>query len=83
MSFACFLSLSLSLSLSLLKSLSIINFSPRPFRPCPDKKFHSEFVDLVRFNSQGKIAQKKEFWDTGHLHNHVDEHRDNKKKDTT
>ena len=45
----------------------------------PDKPFYSEFVDLVRFDSQGKIAQKREYWDTGHIHSHVDEHRTNKK----
>ena len=47
---------------------------------CLDKPFISMSVDLVRFNSQGKIAQKREYWDTGHLHNHVDEHRSNKKE---
>ena len=39
----------------------------------PDKPYHLELVDLVRFNSQGKIAQMKIFKDTAHAHKHVDE----------
>lgn len=31
-------------------------------------------MDEVRFNSQGKIAQLKEFYDTGHIQNTLDEH---------
>ena len=38
------------------------------------KPYHLEFVDLVRFNSQGKIAQIKEFLDSGHLQHHVEHH---------
>ncbi|KAI4193976.1 MAG: hypothetical protein LQ348_002735 [Seirophora lacunosa] len=45
-----------------------------------DKTFHMEFVDLVRFNSKGKIAQLKEYFDKGHMHNHLTEHEDNKNK---
>ena len=44
------------------------------------RPYHLEFVDLVRFDSQGKIAQMKEFLDSGHIHSHVDEHE---KKATT
>ncbi|KAI4126772.1 MAG: hypothetical protein LQ338_003590 [Usnochroma carphineum] len=39
-----------------------------------------EFVDLVRFDSNGKIAQMKEFLDSGHIHSHVEEH-ESKTKD--
>lgn len=35
---------------------------------------HNQFVDLVRFNSQGKIAQMKEFFDSEHVHRHVEAH---------
>ena len=42
--------------------------------PHLDKPYHLEFVDLVRFNSEGKIAQIKEFLDSGHIHSHVEEH---------
>lgn len=45
----------------------------------PDKPYHLEFVDLVRFNSQGKIAKMKEFLDSGHIHKHVEEHESQKK----
>ena len=38
------------------------------------KPYHLEFVDLVRFNSQGKIPQMKEFLDSGHLQHHVEHH---------
>lgn len=38
-------------------------------KPC-----HLEFLDLVRFNSQGKIAQIKEFLDSGHLQHYVEHH---------
>ena len=38
------------------------------------KPYHLEFLDLVRFNSQGKIAQIKEFLDSGHLQHHVEHH---------
>ncbi len=47
---------------------------------CPGKPYHLEFVDLVRFNSQGKIAQMKEFKDTGHVQNHIEEHEKNEDK---
>ncbi len=43
---------------------------------CADKPYHSAFVDLVGFNSQGKIAQLKEFLDSGHIQNHVVEHEE-------
>lgn len=39
-----------------------------------DRPYNSEFVDLVRFDSDGKIAQLKEFFDSGHVHSHVEEH---------
>ncbi|KAI4118358.1 MAG: hypothetical protein LQ345_001579 [Seirophora villosa] len=45
-----------------------------------DKTSHMEFVDLVRFNSQGKNAQLKKYFDNGHMHNHLTEHEDNKNK---
>ena len=48
--------------------------------PCSDKPFHVEWVDLVRFNSQGKIAQMKEFFDSENTHNHLEEH-ESKTKD--
>ncbi|KAL8826307.1 MAG: hypothetical protein Q9191_003878 [Dirinaria sp. TL-2023a] len=38
-----------------------------------NKPFNIEYVDLVRFNSQGKIAQMKEFLDNGHIQNHLEE----------
>ena len=40
----------------------------------PGEPLHNNFVDLVRFNSQGKIAQMKEFFDSEHVHRHVDAH---------
>ena len=46
-----------------------------------DKPHRNEFVDMVRFNSQGKIAYIKEFLDSGHLQGHVEEHA-SKTKDT-
>ena len=39
-----------------------------------DKPYHSEFLTVVRFDSQGKIAQMKEFLDSGLVHNHLEEH---------
>lgn len=39
-----------------------------------EKPYHVEYVDLVRFNSQGKIAQMKEFFDSNEIQNHVVEH---------
>ena len=45
-----------------------------------DKPFYTEFVDLVRFNSQGKIAQMKEYFDNGHMHGHVAEHEEKQAK---
>ena len=48
--------------------------------PCLDKPFHVEWVDLVRFNSQGKITQMKEFFDSENTHNHLEEH-ESKTKD--
>ena len=45
-----------------------------------DKRWHSEFCELVCFNSQGKIAQIREFWDTGHIHSHVNAHRSSQKE---
>lgn len=45
----------------------------------PETPYHLEFVDLVRFNSQGKIAQMKEFLDSGHIQKHVERHEGEKK----
>lgn len=42
---------------------------------------HNNFVDLVRFNSQGKIAQMKEFFDSEHVHRHVDAHEKKQKQE--
>ena len=42
--------------------------------PCADKPFQAEWVDLVRFNSEGKITQMKEFFDSGGTHGHLEEH---------
>ncbi|KAL8816571.1 MAG: hypothetical protein Q9191_008306 [Dirinaria sp. TL-2023a] len=39
-----------------------------------DKPFHHEWVDLVRFDSHGKIVQMKEYLDTGLIGRHLDEH---------
>lgn len=39
-----------------------------------------EVVDLVRFNSQGKIAQIKEFLDSGHIQKHVERHENEQAK---
>ena len=39
-----------------------------------------EWVDLVRFNSEGKITQMKEFFDGEGTHNHLEEH-ESKTKD--
>lgn len=39
-----------------------------------DKPYADLHVDLVRFNSEGKIAQLREFFDTRHVHDHVEEH---------
>ena len=39
-----------------------------------DKPYANLHVDLVRFNSQGKIAQLKHFYDTRHVHDHLEEH---------
>lgn len=45
-----------------------------------EKPYYLEFVDLVRFNSQGKIAQIKEFLDSLHLQKHVEEHEEKTKQ---
>lgn len=39
-----------------------------------------EVVDLVRFNSQGKIAHIKEFLDSGHIQKHVERHENEQAK---
>ena len=41
---------------------------------CLDKPFHVEWVDLVRFNSEGKITLMKEFFDGEGTNNHLEEH---------
>ena len=41
---------------------------------------HNNFVDLVRFDSAGKIAQMKEFFDSEHVHRHVDAHEKKQKQ---
>lgn len=43
--------------------------------------YHSEWVDLVRFNSEGKIVQIKEFCDTSQVHNHIEENERKGDKD--
>lgn len=45
-----------------------------------DKPYFNLHVDLVRFNSQGKIAQLRQFFDTRHLHDHVEEHHGKSKE---
>lgn len=47
----------------------------------PGEPLHNNFVDLVRFNSQGKIAQMKEFFDSEHVHRHVDAHEKKQKQE--
>ena len=47
---------------------------------CSDKPFQVEWVDLVRFNSEGKITQMKEFFDSEGTHKHLEEH-ESKTKD--
>ena len=49
--------------------------------PHPGEPLHNNFVDLVRFNSQGKIAQMKEFFDSEHVHKHVDAHEKRQKQE--
>ena len=44
------------------------------------ENLHNNFVDLVRFDSQGKIAQIKEFMDSEHVHRHVDAHEKKQKQ---
>ena len=44
------------------------------------ENLHNNFVDLVRFDSQGKIAQIKEFFDSEHVHRHVDAHEKKQKQ---
>ena len=36
--------------------------------------YRVEFVDLVRFDSKGKISQMREFFDSGHIHGHLEHH---------
>ena len=43
-----------------------------------DKPFVIEYVDLIRFNSQGKIAYIKEFFDNHHMQTHLTEHEEKK-----
>ena len=38
------------------------------------REYKLDMVDLVRFNSQGKIVQMKEFLDSVAIHNLVEEH---------
>lgn len=45
-----------------------------------DNPWHKVLVDLVLFNSQGKIAQIKECPDTEHIHAHVEEHESKTKE---
>lgn len=47
----------------------------------PDKPYRHEFVDLVRFNTDGKIAQIKEFQDTKLIHTHWNEHQSSPTKE--
>ncbi len=66
------------------ESVSMPNIYTHPFKeqenlirewePCSDKPYANLHVDLVRFNSEGKIAQLRHFFDTRHVHDHVEEH---------
>ena len=56
------------------KILGILGFSSNLRAPCADKPFQAEWVDLVRFHSEGKITQMKEFFDSGGTHDHLEEH---------
>ncbi|KAG8530273.1 uncharacterized protein KY384_004774 [Bacidia gigantensis] len=47
------------------------------------REYKLEMVDLVRFDSNGKIAQMKEFMDSVAIHNLVDEHEKKMKEDKT
>lgn len=47
----------------------------------PGEPLHNNFVDLVRFDSQGKIAQMKEFFDSEHVHRHIDAHEKKQKQE--
>ena len=40
----------------------------------PDKPYTNLHVDLVRYDSHGKIAHLREFFDTRHVHDHLEEH---------
>lgn len=42
----------------------------------PDKPYHVELVALLRFNLQGKIAQLKGFYGSGHIQNTLKEHEE-------
>lgn len=44
------------------------------------EQYNNNFVDLVRFDSKGKIVQLKEFHDTEHMHRHVGAHEEKNKK---
>lgn len=46
-----------------------------------DKPYHSEYVDLVRFNTQGKIEQIKMFADHVVSRDHLEEHEGREAKD--
>lgn len=41
-----------------------------------EKAYHLGFVDLVRFNPQGKIAQMKGFLNNGYIQKYVEQHED-------
>lgn len=52
------------------------------FATCKNGNPHRmEFVDLVRFNSDKKIAQMIEFFDTKQLHGHVEDHESSQSKE--
>ena len=42
---------------------------------------HNNFVDFVRFDSQGKIAQIKEFFDSEHVHRHLGAYEEKQKQE--
>ena len=51
-----------------------------PYASHLGENLHNNFVDLVRFDSQGRIAQMKEFFDSEHVHRHVDAHEKKQKQ---
>ncbi|KAL8796910.1 MAG: hypothetical protein Q9182_007294 [Xanthomendoza sp. 2 TL-2023] len=44
------------------------------------KKFHHEFCWVVRFSPAGKIVKLRCYYDSAHMDDHVNHHRENKDK---